>query len=166
MKPITKIVIFAGLHFLILFTAAGAFQNIFTKVQEERGNFTLGPFLFICNYLFFMISNLFVPLIRYSSKWLVCISALGYSCNYFTAIFALDFDGFMQYFLASIGSSIAGVFASVLWVNVGTYIHDACHFYNDIEKKGHYFGLFTTLYSFSLITGALSITFGLSFMSE
>ena len=163
MNPVTKIVIFVGLHFLILFTAV-AFKNIFSKIAEEKKNYTIGPFLFICNYTFFMISNLFAPLIHYSSKWLICISALAYACNYFTTIFIFDFDGFMQYFIAAIGASIAGTFASVLWVNVGTYIHDACHFYNETERKGHYFGLFSFIYSFSVITGAIIITFGLSLM--
>lgn len=158
--------IIVGLHFLILFTALIAFQNIFTKIFEEKHNYSIGPFLFIFNYGVFMLANLFAPLIHFSSKWLISLSALGYACQYSVGIFISDLDGFMQYFIAAIGASIAGVFASILWVNVGTYIHDACHFYNQIEKKGHYFGLFTTLYSFSLITGSLVVTFGLSLMEE
>ena len=166
MKPVTKIVIFVGLHCIILFSAAGAFQNIFTKIVEEKGNFSLAPFLFIFNFLFFMVANLFTPLIQYSGKWLIAVSALGYGCNYAFSIFLFDFDGFIEYFLAALGASIAGVSASVLWVNIGTYIHDACHLHNEIENKGHYFGIFTTLCSVGLITGSLVITFGLSLMDE
>ena len=53
-----------------------------------------------------------------------------------------------------------------MWINVGTYIHDACNLHNEMDNKGRHYGLFTTLYSMSLITGALVITFGLSLMSE
>ena len=163
MKPVTKIVIFVGIYFLILLTTA-SIQSIFSKIAEEKKNYTIGPFLFICTYTFFMISNLFVPLLNYSSKWLLSICALSIACSFFTNIFIFDFDGFMQYLICTFSGLLSGISVSLMWVNVGTYIHDACHFYNETERKGHYFGLFSFIYSFSVITGAIIITFGLSLM--
>lgn len=66
MDQATKLVIAVSVHFTILFTAFTAFQTIVTKIHEDEGDRSLGPFTFAVNYFVFMISNLFVSRIKYS----------------------------------------------------------------------------------------------------
>ena len=66
MDPATKLVVIVSIHFMILFTAFNAFQTIVTKIHEDEGDRSLGPFTFAVNYFVFMISNLFVLKVKYS----------------------------------------------------------------------------------------------------
>ena len=59
-----------------------------------------------------------------------------------------------------------GLFNSVLWVSVGRYIHNACHQYNGLERKGYYYGIFNTIFCSSNIISALVVTFGLKLLSH
>lgn len=66
MSSATKLVVIVSVHFMILFTAFNAFQTIVTKIHEDEGDRSLGPFTFAVNYFVFMISNLFVSKVKYS----------------------------------------------------------------------------------------------------
>lgn len=66
MEPATKLITLVSIHFMILFTAFSAFQTILTRIHEEEGDRSLGPFTFAVNYISFMISNLFVSKTPYS----------------------------------------------------------------------------------------------------
>lgn len=71
----------------------------------------------------------------------------------------------IKYILATGGAIVNGIGASFIWTSVGSYIHKVCHLHNKIQIKGHYFGMFNTIFFFSSIMGALVITFGLSLFS-
>lgn len=66
MDPATKLVVLVSIHFMILFTAFNAFQTIVTRINEDEGDYSLGPFRFAVNYFSFMIANLFAPSVKYS----------------------------------------------------------------------------------------------------
>jgi hypothetical protein len=87
MDPVTKLVVLVSIHFMILFTAFNAFQTILTKIHEEEGDRSLGPFTFAVNYVAFMVSNLFVSKTPYSEKWQIAFSTLTYALNYSTGFF-------------------------------------------------------------------------------
>ena len=67
--------------------------------------------------------------------------------------------------MAALGAIVNGIGASFLWTSVGSYIHKVCHLYNKVPQKGHYFGLFNTIFCLSTILGAIVVTFGLSMFS-
>lgn len=87
MESTTKIVAIVGIHFMILFTAFTAFQNIVTKIHEDEGDKSLGPFTFAVNYFVFMLSNLISSKTRMSEKWLITFATLPYAVNYSTGFF-------------------------------------------------------------------------------
>lgn len=55
------------------------------------------------------------------------VAGLAYTFNYFTNIFIVNSSETVKYILVFIGATINGLFASILWVSVGRYIHNACH---------------------------------------
>lgn len=84
MDPATKLVTMVSIHFMILFTAFNAFQTIVTRIHEEEGDRSLGPFRFAVNYSAFTISNLFVSRVNYSEKKQIILSTLTYAFHYMT----------------------------------------------------------------------------------
>lgn len=66
MDPVTKHVVLVGIHFMILFTAFNAFQTTITKIHEEDGDTSLGPFTLAVNYFAFVVANFFVSKVAYS----------------------------------------------------------------------------------------------------
>lgn len=86
MEAATKEVMLLGIYFMILFTAFNSFQTIVTKINEDEGDYTLGPFRFALNYTVFMIANLFAPQVKYSEKWLITGAALTYVLQYSTGL--------------------------------------------------------------------------------
>lgn len=129
MEPATKLVVIVGLHFMILFTAFAAFQNIVTKIHEDEGDSSLGPFTFAINYLAFMVANLFVSKTKHSEKWLITFATFPYAINYSTGFFMQGTPNYVKYILAGLGSTINGIASSFLWTNVGAYIHKVCLVY-------------------------------------
>jgi len=109
-----------------------------------------------------MISNLFVSKTPYSEKWQIIFSTLTYSLNYSTGFFMSNKPTEVKYILAAFGAAINGVGASFLWTSVGSYIHKVCHRYGKVDMKGHYFGLFNTLFCCSSVLGSIIVTFGLA----
>ena len=67
MKTPTKLILHVSAFFLILFTAFSAFQNIVTKIHEEEGDKSLGPFQLAISYSVFLICNIFVA--KFSQKY-------------------------------------------------------------------------------------------------
>lgn len=165
MEPATKLVVLVAIHFTILFTAFTAFQTIITKLHEDEGDRSLGPFRFAINYSTFMIGNLFVSRVKYSEKWQITFATLAYAFHYLTGFFISGTSIYVKYITSILGAGVNGVGASFLWVAVGSYIHKVCHKYNKLENKGHYFGIFNTIFCISNVLGALVITFGLSYFS-
>ena len=49
---------------------------------------------------------------------------------------------------------------------MGRYIHKVCVKYGELERKGFYYGLFSTLFITSSIVGALLVIFGLDFLTH
>ena len=72
----------------------------------------------------------------------------------------------MKYVLISVAASIGGWFAAFLWLGLARYIHQACHLYNKEREKGHYYGIFNSIYSINNITGGIVVTFGLQLLSH
>ena len=66
MDTATKKVLSVSMHFLILFTAFNAFQTIATKLHEDEGDMSLGPYIFAITYTTFFFSNLFISRVVYS----------------------------------------------------------------------------------------------------
>lgn len=73
---------------------------------------------------------------------------------------------YVKYLVVGLGAFVNGVGGSLLWISLGRYIHKVCHLYDKINEKGHYYGLFNTIYCFSSILGAVVVTFGLSLFSH
>jgi hypothetical protein len=151
---------------MILFTAFNAFQNIVTRINEEAGDYTLGPFRFALNYFVFMVSNIFVPQVKYSEKWLMTLAALTYVLQYSTGLLMEGTSNEVKFISAAVGSTINGIGASFLWTNMGTYLHQVCHYYGKVKEKGYYFGLFNMIFCVSTILGSIVVTFGLSLFSH
>lgn len=156
---------FVSIHFMILFTAFNAFQTIVTKIHEEEGDHTLGPFRFALNYFTFMIANLFVSKVKYSQKWQITLSTLTYVFQYLTGFFISGTSIEVKFIMAGLGAVVNGIGASFLWTSIGSYIHKVCHFYEKTQMKGHYYGMFNIIFCFSTILGSLVVTFGLSLFS-
>lgn len=167
MKAPTKLTLHVSVFFLILFTAFSAFQNIVTRIHEEQGDSSLGPFQLAINYTTFMICNIFVAKFshKYSEKWLMAIPALGYAFHYVLGFFLSDASTFLKYLITGVGAGINGIGSSFLWTSVGTYIHKVCHIYDVVEEKGYYYGLFSVIYTASTILGAIIVLFGLQLFS-
>lgn len=166
MEPATKLVIMVSIHFMILFTAFTAFQTIVTRIHEEEGDRSLGPFIFAVNYFAFVISNLFVSRVRFSEKWQITLATLTYAFNYMTGFLISGTPVYVKYMVAALGATVNGFGASFLWTGLGSYIHQVCHLHNKVSEKGHYYGLFQTIYCFSSVLGAIVVTFGLSMFSH
>lgn len=162
MEPATKLIILVSIHFFILFTAFNAFQTILTKIYEEEGDRSLGPFTFALNYATFLITNFFVSKVPYSEKWQITFATLTYAFNYSTGFFMAGKPTYVKYLFAAVGAIVNGIGGSFLWTSIGSYIHKVCHFYNKISEKGHYFGLFNSIFCSSTILGAVLVTFGLT----
>ena len=64
--------------------------------------------------------------------------------------------------MAGLGAVVNGIGASFLWTSVGAYIHKVCHMYDKVHLKGHYYGIFNTIFCCSTVLGAIVVTFGLS----
>lgn len=165
MDPATKEVVLVSIHFMILFTAFNAFQTIVTRINEEEGDYSLGPFRFAVNYFVFMIANLFAPAVKYSEKWQITLSTLTYVFHYLTGFFVEGTSIYVKFTMAALGATVNGIGASFLWTSVGSYIHKICHAHNKVPLKGHYFGLFNTIFCMSTILGSIVVTFGLSLFS-
>lgn len=165
MHPATKQVVSVSIHFMILFTAFNAFQTIVTKIHEDQGDRGLGPYTFAITYFVFLISNLFVSRVKYSEKWQIVFASLTYVFNYLTGFFMEGQTPFVKYAFATAGSVANGIGASFLWTSIGSYIHKVCHIHNKMEQKGHYFGLFNTIFCISTVLGAIVVTFGLTLLS-
>ena len=166
MNEITRVVAMAAIYFLLLFTANTAYANILTKIFEEEGMTKLAPFNFIFNYSSFMIANLFAPLVKFPEKWLMAVASLFYAVNFATGFFMFGENETIKYIFSAVGASIAGISASFLWVSVGRYVHKACHLYGKEGERGHYFGMFNSIYFFNSVLGGVVITFGLEIMSH
>ena len=118
------------------------------------------------NYTFFMIGNLFAPVLKVSHKRVMLISALCYSLKYGLGFFMFSDNVVSRYAFTGLGGAICGIAASFLWVSVGKYIHNACHLYQKESEKGHYFGMFNFIYSLSMVIGGVVATFGLGLLSH
>lgn len=70
-----------------------------------------------------MVSNFFVPKVRYSNKWLITFSTLTYVINYLTGFFMVGTPDFVKYLLGACGAILNGVGASFMWTCAGSYIH-------------------------------------------
>ena len=166
MNDLTKVTIIVSVFFLILFTASAAFQNVLTKIFEEEGDTEIAPFNFMINYSFFMIGNLFAPVLKFSHKRVMMVSALCYSLKYGLGFFMFSDNVASRYAFTGLGGAVCGIAASFLWVSVGKYIHNACHLYKKENEKGHYFGMFNFIYSLSMVIGGVVATFGLGLLSH
>ena len=71
----------------------------------------------------------------------------------------------IKYTLAALGGFVNGLSAGFLWVGIGSYIHIVCHHFKVIAQKGYYYGLFSTIYTWNTIIGAVIQTFGLLLMT-
>lgn len=109
-----------------------------------------------------MLTNFLVSKTPYSEKWQITFASFSYALNYSTGFFMFGRPIYVKYILAALGAIANGIGASFLWTSVGSYIHKVCHLYNKVDKKGHYFGLFNTIFCSSTVMGAVIVTFGLT----
>ena len=58
---------------------------------------------------------------------------------------------------------MTGASAGLLWVSSGRYIHLVCLKYNDMERKGLFYGLYNASYCLINVSAGLITTFGLGF---
>ena len=166
MNEITRIVVIVGIYFLILFTASTSYGSILTKIFEEEGETKLAPTSFISNSISALIANLFAPLVKFPEKWLMAVVSLVYALQYATGFFMFGDNETIKYIFIVVGASLSGIATSFLWVSLGRYIHKACHLYRRESEKGHYFGMFNSIYFFNCVLGGIVITFGLEIMSH
>ena len=96
----------------------------------------------------------------------MAFASLFYGMNFATGFFMFGDNETIKYIFSSVGASVAGISASFLWVSIGRYIHKACHLYGKENERGHYFGLFNSIYFFNSVLGGVVVTFGLEIMSH
>ena len=155
-----------SVHFLMLITTGTANDYILSKVLEEEGETKLAPLYFIGAYLFFMVSNLIAPLAKFSEKWMMASASLAYAFGYFTEFLLFGSSQTMKYVLICVGASLGGWFSGFLWLGMGRYIHKACHAFDKVDEKGHYYGTFNSIYFLNNIAGGIVVTFGLQLFSH
>lgn len=166
MIKLTKIVIIFATYYLIWCTASSAFQNVLTKIFEEDGDHSISPFNFLVGYSFFMIGNVFAPLIKFHYKKVLALISIA-SCIRYALCFLLFVDNQpVKYLSSGFGAAIFGLAQIALWVCAGKYIHEACHMFDKLDEKGHYYGLFNFIFNFSGMIGGIVATFGLELLSH
>ena len=96
----------------------------------------------------------------------MAFASLFYGFHYATGFFLFGDNKALSYIFNIAGSSIAGFSASFLWVSLGRYVHKACHLYEKENEKGHYFGVFNSIYFLNCVLGGVVVTFGLEIMTH
>lgn len=166
MKAITKTVAIYGIYFLIWLTATNSFQTTLAKIFEEKGDRKISPFNFLVNYIFYMIGSLFAPRFAYSYRRTLSLVSIVSTCRFALGFFMFSENDIIKYVSSGLGAAILGLAQSVLWVCAGKYIHDACHKFGKVEEKGHYYGLFNSIYNFNSLIAGFVATFGLELLSD
>ena len=96
----------------------------------------------------------------------MAVVSLAYAFQYTTGFFMFGDNETVKYIFIVVGASLSGIGTSFLWVSLGRYIHKACHLYEKESEKGHYFGMFNSIYFLNCVLGGVVITFGLEIMSH
>ena len=163
-----RAVITMGFFFLILWTSSAAFNYMVTRIYESAGDHHIGPFVLMLQYATSMITNLFVPyLLRRSSyKWVITFGALGYAFNNATGFFIIDSGETLRFVIGGLGAVINGIAGVFTWVSATRYLHNASHYYKKESEKGHYFGVFSFILSWSSLLAGVVVTFGFGLMSD
>ena len=149
-----------------MLTAYSSFGTIIVELYEEEGVPVLAPFIFFVNSTAFVIGNLFAPQCKTSEKWQITLATLTYAFNYCTGYFVINAPLHVKFVLSGIGAFVNGIGAAYLYISLGKYIHNVCELFDEIKRKGHFYGLFNTIYSTSTIIGGFVVTFGLHFFSH
>ena len=131
-----RILILSAFYCLIM-VAYSSFNSILTKIPQEDGDKAHNP--------------------SSSSSSTPPTTPLASCCSEHPPI---------KYILAAIGGLLNGIGSGFLFSCVGRYIHNTCAKYGELERKGFYYGLFSTLYTTSTIVGALVVIFGLDFLTH
>ena len=98
---------------------------------------------------------------KFKAKYVIAFSSLGNVFHYSMGFFMKGTSDFTKYILAGLGATVNGVLGTFIWVGIGIYIHNVCEYYSVIDQKGYYYGLFSGIYTFSALAGAVILTFGL-----
>ena len=150
--------------FLLLFTPFSSYMTILTHIYEQAGLSGIGPATLASNYIFFILSTIAAPAVRWPLKRQLILGGCLYTLNYSSGILAALFDDpALKYFISCLGSGLAGCSAGFLWVSQGRYIHLACEKYGELSRKGEMYGVFSSIYCFSNVTAGFITTFGLGF---
>ena len=139
-------------------------MTILTQIFEEAGIPGIGPASLGCIYVFFIISTVLAPGVKWSLKNQFLLGACFYTVGYLSGIPASLTDIVpLKFAITCIGASLSGFSAGFLWVSQGRYVHLVCERYGEMPKKGEMFGLLNGLYCLSNVSAGLITTFGLGF---
>lgn len=72
-----------------------------------------------------ILANFITPAIskKLKPKYTIALSSLGYAFHYLMGFFMKGTSNFIKYVLAGLGAAVNGIFAALIWVGVGSYIH-------------------------------------------
>ena len=164
-QPKTKVLLLS-LFYLLFAMGFGSFNSIVTKIWESVGDTTLSPMYFTIQSLTLLIANTFTSKLAISEKWQMVLFTVGFALNCSTGFLMVGASRGVRYFLAVLGALINGVCIAFMFTCQGSYIHKVCVKYGVVEKKGEYYGIFTSISYTSSILSALVVLFGLAFLSH
>ena len=151
-----------SIFFCILVTSYNAFSSVVTKVYEEEGEYTLGPYSILMVYLFFMIGNFFASSGRnFGEKWVMIFSSIGAIFLPFSAIEIRDIPTWASYAITAALIIPYSFGSSFFYVAASSYIHKTAHLYGKEEQKGKYYGIFNFIMNLNMLFGGVIVTFGL-----
>ena len=121
-----------GIFIFLHFTPFSSYMTILTQIFEEAGIPGIGPASLGCIYVFFIISTVLAPAVKWSLKNQFLLGACFYTVGYLSGIPASLTDIVpLKFAITCIGASLSGCSAGFLWVSQGRYVHLVCE---DMEK--------------------------------
>lgn len=166
-KNLYKIIILS-LLFLLLYTSAGAFQNMISQIYFQMGYDFLGNLTLVLNCFSLSFSSIFAPFFAhffsFKTTMFICSFAFIFSqlVGVFTAhcseetnenrkyYFVLCNEEFI-FFLNLFAAVILGFFAVILWICQCGYTTNLC----DEKNKSFFFGIFSSIFQISIFSGSL-----------
>jgi hypothetical protein len=116
-----------SIYFFLLFTPFSSYMTILTHIYEQADLPGIGPATLISNYVFFILSTVAAPAVRWPLKAQLLFGGCLYTFNYSSGVLAAMTDlPSLKFTISCLGSGLAGCSAGLLWVSQGRYIHLVC----------------------------------------